>query len=954
MHIRLASLVAGVALQITTGCSVSRPAAEIWTFQRSLAETSAAARDGAWIHAATDADRYAGRRSDTVRLAGAINETVSFRLALRGGAAVVGSPRIEIHPFRCGTFQIDAASVRVYRMHSIAIDRWPGWHIRSITSSERDTHPLDVLVPIEAPRGGLPSRLAPGVTYHFWIDVTIPKGTSDGVYASRIVLVSGNTSLGSVDVELKVHAIMLPDEAEFPAIVELDYRSLFDHHLATSSQKIAANIVDWSGDAHRSVAQSLLNSTMRMLQEHRLTPVLDGLEPTVKIDRRGEPVIDWTAYDSVVSPYMSGRVFLNRLPASVWPMPVPASLAARGLPLSGGVSDELLRRYLSLAAEHFDAMGWLDRAYIMLPRTAAKRGESYESFRSFAQIVREATGGTLAVVGRLFPQDLRALGWSGFIQADVGEVVDVWLPPAQFYDSRAMRSEREAGRRTWLAVDRPPFSGSIAACAPPSYVQVLSWQASALGAQGLFLGKANRWPDSDDVVDPQACVRHDANVLLYPGRMFGLDGPVPSVRLKHLRRAMQDAAYVRLLKDHGAGHIVERVRRALVRYAGADAYRAHFADGRPIGWPSETTVFDTARRLMAEEVVNLAYGRAAGPAGESFSKQAAWRRFLLATSAVEMRVDGTRVQVTGTPTHPTARIESTLALANHTGTSLAGVVEFDELPEAWGAQPARSALPTLDAGAARRILLSASAKLQPLIAGGSQSMPITLTASDGSVYRADASLALVTAIDGGAKLSIDGDLSDWPPAAVNVASGFQLVAHGGGAASREPSTRTIGFVMRDDRFLYIGVNCETAGTNAGSSSSRKGVTYDDMVPVGEELIEILIDPKNLSTRSPGDLFHIVVKRSGADLAETGIAFDPPCGPRSAWPVDLDVATRIQADGWTAEIKIPLDALSFGPHRHTMWGFNITRVDAAHQEFSTWSGALGNAYQPLSLGNLYLP
>ena len=106
------------------------------------------------------------------------------------------------------------------------------------------------------------------------------------------------------------------------------------------------------------------------------------------------------------------------------------------------------------------------------------------------------------------------------------------------------------------------------------------------------------------------------------------------------------------------------------------------------------------------------------------------------------------------------------------------------------------------------------AKRRPRFAGGSQPLPITRTASDGAVYQADASLALVTAIDGGAKLSIDGDLSDWPPAAVNVASGFQLVAHGG-AASREPSTRTIGFVLRDDRFLYIGVNCGTDGTNSG-------------------------------------------------------------------------------------------------------------------------------------------
>ncbi len=146
-----------------------------------------------------------------------------------------------------------------------------------------------------------------------------------------------------------------------------------------------------------------------------------------------------------------------------------------------------------------------------------------------------------------------------------------------------------------------------------------------------------------------------------------------------------------------------------------------------------------------------------------------------------------------------------------------------------------------------------------------------------------------------------------------------------------------------------------------------------MVPIGEELIEILIDPQDLGSRSPTDLYHIVVKRSGSDLCEKGVRFAPPCAEWQPWPVDIDIATKVSPDRWTVELKIPLAAFGSGlpsalSHRpsesggtwkpesekQVIWGFNIVRFDEANQEFSTWSGAFLNAYDPLSLGNLYLP
>jgi len=143
-------------------------------------------------------------------------------------------------------------------------------------------------------------------------------------------------------------------------------------------------------------------------------------------------------------------------------------------------------------------------------------------------------------------------------------------------------------------------------------------------------------------------------------------------------------------------------------------------------------------------------------------------------------------------------------------------------------------------------------------------------------------------------------------------------------------------------------------TSLSQASRHNRVEYDDLIPVGDELVELLIDPLNTGTRSPTDLYHIVVKPSGAYLTEKGIRFDPPCGLRSPWVVDMEIATWVSADRWTVELRIPLAAFGDAATKHTTWGFNITRYDASQQEFSTWSAASGNAYDPVSLGNLYLP
>jgi hypothetical protein len=947
----VAAIAVVVAGATTPGCHGGGSRAKVWVFEPSSATTSSARET---------TRSKPGEATPRVRLAGAINETLSFCFAIRPDGDPIQRPDIRIAPMSSTAGRIDPSAVTLYRMHAVGVRGFPGWHIRSIPPRLREHEPLDVLVPIRAPRGGLPATLARGGTYSFWVDVAVPKGTAEGTYTTSVELLSAGSVVGAVDVQMTVWPIVLPDEADVPVLAELDHQALFHHHVHYDPSVPPPNADDWRDHPRRSEMDALLLSTLRVLESHRLTPVLPGLSPTVKFNAAGGVAVDWDAYDAVVAPLLSGRAFFNRVALRHWPMPISGAyssqLADSSRRLSGSAA--MLEQYLAQCALHFEQKGWLDRCYAVAPRRATDSSGAIETIGQFANAVH-AGSRRVPVASRGFPQDMGSYGWVGFPYADVSDYVDIWMPPAQFYDVEAMTEERKSGRRTWVEADRPPFSGSTSIHAPSTYARVLPWQAEELGVQALSIGRVNAWPEASTGPTPQDCVDFDPVVLLYPGRAFGLDEPVASVRLKHVRRGMEDAAYFRLLREHGLEHVATAVRESLAAYAGSEAYRTHFADGRPIGWADDPELFEAAREIMAGELIRASSAKAGGEPPQPFARTAAWRRFMLATRKIDMRVDGVRARLAGSPAARGVELETSLTIVNRQRAPVSGTVRWAELPQEWTTPAGDATIAAIAPGSARRVTLHA--RMPQAFAGGEgvSAIPVEFGTEDGETCRREARVAWLTAAATDDPIRIDGDLSDWPPGSVNTAGDFRLIAGDPGGLDGEPtarpSARTIGFVLRDRDYLYVAVNCESDPRTVTPTARHKGVHYDDLIPAeDEDLIEVLIDPLNGGTRSPGDLYHIAVKRSGTDLTEKGIGTDPPCGPRAPWAVDIEVATAETPRRWTAELRIPLQAVSPEGHDHAVWGFNITRWDASRQEFSTWSGAVGNAYDPLSLGNLYLP
>jgi len=199
---------------------------------------------------------------------------------------------------------------------------------------------------------------------------------------------------------------------------------------------------------------------------------------------------------------------------------------------------------------------------------------------------------------------------------------------------------------------------------------------------------------------------------------------------------------------------------------------------------------------------------------------------------------------------------------------------------------------------------------------------------------------------------IDGRLDDpaWASAAVFV--DFRMAEpHPEG----EPSEKTELRILYDDANLYIGVVCldrEAARITAHSMAHDGGGGGDEHGFGGEgspgtgddDVVRVLIDP--FLDKRTAYFFSVSPRGARSEgLAAGGSA-------SLNWDGIWDAKGRINAGGWSAELKIPFKTISFKPEL-TAWGINVERFIARKQETIRLSGANrdSNFYNPMAAAAL---
>ncbi len=945
------------------GCTTTNPVVSIWQVRGEERDLGFDLREshGELISVA----------GSTIRLSGAINEVLDFEIGLRASSHVIDAA-LEFELLRCQSTGHVLSAAKMYRVHRVPVPSWPGWHIRTRSEAQREPNPWDVLVPIDAPIDGMDKALKSGETYRYWVDIPIPKGTPPGEYVGRLALMSQGQNIASIDVQVTVWPFVLPDNLSPVFIADVDLRSLVAHHRDRKllGERLPTHMSERRTHPARQQLESLLAATLRMLHDHRISPTLSGLSPMATPRGDGSLSVDWQEYDDIVTPILSGQLFSDRLaqqflPISMSPVEAAWQTGLRKDRASPTVS-RLVEAYLSQAVAHLQQRGWLAKSYLPLAPNLTAELSSSKRLGDLVPALRENLG-PLSLLSNRSPQDLTPYGWVGYPANSVASLVDILMPPAQFYDAATMATQRAQGKRTWFAMDRPPYSGTTAIEGCGADVRILAWQGLRLQAQVVHLGVVNVWPANPADSSPNECLRADARSLIFPGSPFGLSEPVPTVRLKRLRQGLQDVAYLQLMYDQGLGHVATTLLETLSPPSGASAYRSHFADGEPIRWPSSIQSFEAAKHVMANELLRrLHLSGANQKQPEASQKQlfvtnAKWRRLMMTMRRVELSVEGVRVRDAGSPHRTRTELTCVVRIVNRSRAPVSGKLRFRQLPDQWQSSGDHRTIERLLPDESKLIRLSASLPTSAFALLGAPPMDIEFVTENAAITDDTAQVTVVAPISVtmaqpfDRPIAIDGDLTDWPSSVLNVASAYTPISGSMPGELRDPGRPlTLAFFARDHEYLYIALNCTLSRSRRPPTERGKRIVYDDLIPVGEDLVEILIDPLNSESRSPGDLYHVVVKYSGVDLAEKGIATTPPCCAHEPWPVKIDIESRVSPGLWTTELRLPLADLGIGPADSAIVGLNITRFDAERENYYTWSGATQTAYDPLSLGNLFIP
>ncbi len=153
--------------------------------------------------------------------------------------------------------------------------------------------------------------------------------------------------------------------------------------------------------------------------------------------------------------------------------------------------------------------------------------------------------------------------------------------------------------------------------------------------------------------------------------------------------------------------------------------------------------------------------------------------------------------------------------------------------------------------------------------------------------------------------------------------------------------QTVVSVLYDAKNLYFGFRCldpQPEKIRAVETERDAGLSDDDS-------LELFLD----TYHDQRSAFCFVTNPLGAQMDQK-ISREGEVTDRQ-WDCDWEVAASRDQEGWSAEMAIPFQELSFDPRRGNVWGINFWRNAAGRRETSTWSDVNEKIFRVSRYGEL---
>jgi len=420
------------------------------------------------------------------------------------------------------------------------------------TESDKQYDP-DALIPITLPyHSRLPepdNRIAAQTAQAFWVDLWIPPDAAPKLYVAHAVLEAGEQR-STVSIDLKVLPAVVPDDD----VMLMDHNSYGTSWLADDYPSISGKLGD--GFFQSDEFFRLIHAYHRIFYEHRgifhqlgyghagkvgpeFAPALGGTGHT-------RHITDWNLYDRHYGPLFDGSAFAGtRRGAQPIPfvyLPVNPEWPAAFLNWGEAGYEAEFVNVLAEMERHFRDKGWTRTRFEVF----FNHKKRYMGFPWDGDEVRfPADNRYFLEYGRLLKKALppdtpvkfvfRAdTSWDMEQQfKDLGGVVNMWVASRDILSwlPRAPAMLHQRGDVIWF------YSGPPVVTQPASTITQFPIEGWMWGVGGFV-----HWLTVGAGSDPWFHFDGGGTALVYSGDRFGIAGPIPSVRLKIQRNAVQELA----------------------------------------------------------------------------------------------------------------------------------------------------------------------------------------------------------------------------------------------------------------------------------------------------------------------------------------------------------------------------------------------------------------------------
>lgn len=170
---------------------------------------------------------------------------------------------------------------------------------------------------------------------------------------------------------------------------------------------------------------------------------------------------------------------------------------------------------------------------------------------------------------------------------------------------------------------------------------------------------------------------------------------------------------------------------------------------------------------------------------------------------------------------------------------------------------------------------------------------------------------------------IDGRLTEPVWTAATLVDTFYETAF---ADNRTPVVQTFGYLLYDERYLYIGFRCADPDT----SKIRAPYSDRDLVSTADDSVTVMVDARN--DRRTAQLFRVNPRGVQTD----GLFFDASGAEDFSADFFFDSVSQLTTEGWEVEMRIPLSSLRYNREGRQAWGLILRRNYPRDRRYSIYS------------------